>query len=501
MMEKELFTKVTMSKTDYGVGSPRSSIAIINAFKNRKNESAYLKNTFPAGFGSDTNLKSSSSSEGKSEIISKSGLLGRSGSASFVSWTKGGSEFGDEESTIGTADPYANVAGPYYNEIMKPKDNKSLHSSQPTVTNDSDFCLVSTGPMSMISRTKMNSTVTKYEDRKRVFQQPSSMPYLSATLTGGGSSLSPEVYENWLSYQRSDVGEKVWQKKGKDSTYNYSSRDFKADAVNDGDVRIIYTDRIDRDADIIPIREVPKVMPPFLTVEIFTQNQLLKSSTVLFDRSILFKKVSSTMSIMQVKNMVIEEIIAGIAKTFKIDNKASKAGDLLDVKSLFNLQKIDLLFQYFHPIISSWRVINSEVDWLHAKQLCMQHYDSNNSTQKAIAELLNPNHLHHTFPQRDKELQLHEIEEGKITLMYALDKHSEQYILRVMEQYREKRKKLMEESNEHISLKLLTDALANMTGSFKMKGQSHTNLAHSGGNAVQAKTSTTKHSGEDHNDK
>jgi len=83
----------------------------------------------------------------------------------------------------------------------------------------------------------------------KVFQQPSSMPYLSATLTGGGSLLSPEVYEHWLSYQRSNVGEKVWQKKGRDINYNYSSRDFKANTVNDGDVRMIYTDRSDHDAD------------------------------------------------------------------------------------------------------------------------------------------------------------------------------------------------------------------------------------------------------------
>jgi hypothetical protein len=76
-MEKEVFAKVTLTKTDYGVGSPRSSskhlifvllyifnlffaVAIVNAFKNRKVESAFLKNTFPAGFGSDTNSKSTS---------------------------------------------------------------------------------------------------------------------------------------------------------------------------------------------------------------------------------------------------------------------------------------------------------------------------------------------------------------------------------------------------------------------------------------------------------
>ena len=81
---------------------------------------------------------------------------------------------------------------------------------------------------------------------------------------------------------------------------------------------------------------------------------------------------------------------------------------------------------------------------------------------------MNPNKIHQTYPQRDKVLQVHDIEEGKISVMYALDKESEQYILWVMEQYREKRKKLLEDSNEHISLKLLTDALANMTGSIRI---------------------------------
>ena len=80
----------------------------------------------------------------------------RSASASFVSWTKGGSEIVEDESTLETPDPYANVAGPFYNEIMKPKE-KSVYSSQPTVSNDSDFCLVSTGPINIISRSKRDS--------------------------------------------------------------------------------------------------------------------------------------------------------------------------------------------------------------------------------------------------------------------------------------------------------------------------------------------------------
>jgi len=74
---------------------------------------------------------------------------------------------------------------------------------------------------------------------------------------------------------------------------------------------------------------------------------------------------------------------------------------------------------------------------------------------------------------RPHERQMEQLERGKISLMYALQNHSEEYILRIMKHYHEHRRKIAEEDKEHISLKLLTEALSNMTGSFKVKGRSH----------------------------
>lgn len=81
--------------------------------------------------------------------------------------------------------------------------------------------------------------------------------------------------------------------------------------------------------------------------------------------------------------------------------------------------------------------------------------------------------VNHKSQLHPHERQLEQLERGKISLMYALENHSEEYILRIMKHYHERRRRIAEEDKEHISLKLLTEALANMTGSFKVKGRSH----------------------------
>ena len=83
-------------------------------------------------------------------------------------------------------------------------------------------------------------------------------------------------------------------------------------------------------------------------------------------------------------------------------------------------------------------------------------------------------------PKRGHKKNLHardhllkDIEGGKIALMYALEAQTEQRLIFEMERLRDRRKKLLEEEQDHISLKQLTEALANMTSSFKLKGKTH----------------------------
>ena len=112
--------------------------------------------------------------------------------------------------------------------------------------------------------------------------------------------------------------------------------------------------------------------PGTLTLEIFTKNQLLKSGAVLEERSFLLKSLPSDCTVEDVKNAVVKDIIAGIATTFQLD--PTKV--LTDENNFpVNFDRIELLFQYFNPVISSWRAIASEIDWLHAKQLCMSHHE------------------------------------------------------------------------------------------------------------------------------
>ena len=221
-----------------------------------------------------------------------------------------------------------------------------------------------------------------------MFQQPISLPYLSATLADGGkvgdTKMNTEAYESWVSNQQSNVNSKVWLLKGKDLNHNYSSREFRGSSGGGygqaaaRDVRLIRSDNLPVDA----IRDIPKTIPQTLTVEIFTKNQLLKSSTVMKDRSFLLREISSDVNLRDIKRMVIDEIVDGVARTFKLDSAKVGGVKVLYEKGLeregssrLDIERMELVFQYFNPVIDSWRPLADEVDWMHAKQLCMQHFD------------------------------------------------------------------------------------------------------------------------------
>jgi hypothetical protein len=208
------------------------------------------------------------------------------------------------------------------------------------------------------------------------------MPFLTSAVIGGGNVATAsfeniESYQSWLEAQRSGANQKIWLVKGGNLDYNYSSCDFKSTR---GQSRAIV---IGTEGAAAPaIKEIPRTIPGTLTLEIFTKNQLLKSGTVLEDRSCLLKKLPSDCTVEDVKNAVVKEIVAGIATTFQLD--PTKV--LTDENNFpINFDRIELLFQYFNPVISSWRAIASEVDWLHAKQLCMSHHERQTAKQGTLS--------------------------------------------------------------------------------------------------------------------
>jgi hypothetical protein len=205
----------------------------------------------------------------------------------------------------------------------------------------------------------------------QVFNQPAAMPFLTSAITSGGSVSDSfaniESYQSWLEAQRAGANQKIWLVKGGNLDYNYSSYDFKSTR---GQGRTVV---IAAEGTAAPtIKEIPRTIPGTLTLEIFTKNQLLKSGAVLEERSFLLKSLPSDCTVEDVKNAVVKDIIAGIATTFQLD--PTKV--LTDENNFpVNFDRIELLFQYFNPVISSWRAIVSEIDWLHAKQLCMSHHE------------------------------------------------------------------------------------------------------------------------------
>ena len=104
--------------------STKHTVVLKPGFYNRRNQSEYLKNSFPAGFQIKNKL-----TEKLGESILRDNYYSNP-YGSFTEWTKGES-VDDSLSADLTADPYADVAGPYLTEILasRPSGHKPLHDS------------------------------------------------------------------------------------------------------------------------------------------------------------------------------------------------------------------------------------------------------------------------------------------------------------------------------------------------------------------------------------
>lgn len=115
------------------VDQTTNKVVLKPGFQNRRTHSVHLKNAFPAGFRPQQS-KSSANLENHGSIVNDSILNQSVGGVnkSYMSWTKGGDNdgnvhFSDDYDTFENSnilsDPTANMAGPFYSDLMRAKAN------------------------------------------------------------------------------------------------------------------------------------------------------------------------------------------------------------------------------------------------------------------------------------------------------------------------------------------------------------------------------------------
>jgi hypothetical protein len=92
--------------------STKHTVVLKPGFYNRRNQSQYLKNSFPAGFLIKNKL---TDQLGKSVIRD---AVHKNPYGSYTDWTKGESETMNDSVSADLTYPYADVAGPYLTDIL-----------------------------------------------------------------------------------------------------------------------------------------------------------------------------------------------------------------------------------------------------------------------------------------------------------------------------------------------------------------------------------------------
>lgn len=90
----------------------KHTVVLKPGFYNRRNQSQFLKNAYPAGF----QIKSKFTDRLGNSIIREGGVSNPYGS--FTEWTKGETDTLADSVSADLTDPYADVAGPYLADIL-----------------------------------------------------------------------------------------------------------------------------------------------------------------------------------------------------------------------------------------------------------------------------------------------------------------------------------------------------------------------------------------------
>ena len=256
---------------------------------NTRANSAFLKSTFPAGFAS--------LAAKKQKFFSNDGtFLGNSGRStitqtqpkeSFMSWTRG--EEMEEQIFDEDDDPYADVAGPYYRELMKMREQSAMNYIIHGNTSDCSLSAIRAPFHRPESKPNPKARYAIYDSSEsfKVYNVPSALPDLNPALLKSKSALfsshQKSKYDEWVDTQKSNESESVWLKKGNNTDYNYSPYDYTAKDKT----------RTERSSSALPLQAVPRPLPPMITVQLCTLSQMLRSNTALEERSFLFRKLPS----------------------------------------------------------------------------------------------------------------------------------------------------------------------------------------------------------------
>lgn len=272
--------------------------------------------------------------------------------------------------------------------------------------------------------------------------------------------------------------------------FNYSAFDFSASNSNSFSK---YRDQI------TPV--VIPALPNYFITEIFTINQILKSSNIQeHHHQYILKTFTSDVSLQEIKHSIIQDIIESIYNlinnpsaagsvssgamltrhdTFNSleaqvptssrslennpsnssvaheqqlprlgNHRSANAGGLVDV----SIDDIDLILHIFNPQVNSWRVLRGEEDWKQTKyDISTANNFTYNNPVLASTVLFNANNG--------------AISSLTVQLMYALESKSEQRLLleiqRIYAAEREKEEKSGANAREKLSLKDLTLSLEN----------------------------------------
>ena len=241
-------------------------------------------------------------------------------------------------------------------------------------------------------------------------------------------------YDKWLAYQRSDMGEKSWLIKGNAEGHNYSAHDFLGDNSTAAELlataeammttprssqeEALHLSQMQQSSHPTLLTTLPQPLPPYITIEVHTLNQMVRTTKLCEDKHIV-RTIDSRLTLSELKILITNEIVIGIETAFRLyeDSNIHNSGRM-------NLSRIELNFQYFHRYAQSWRVVHSESDWIHVKQ---EHRDELTNTLK---------------------------------LMYSLEKRSEYILLKeIQENYVRQQQERQLRETPHLSLKALTESM------------------------------------------
>lgn len=382
-------------------------------FKNRRDQSTYLKHSFPAGFqlklavNEDFNPRKTP----KYEINDASTHPDK---FSYHSWAKGGSLEEPSEYSNENGDPYADVAGPMLTEMRRNRDYLKDKVSSQLFENDPS-CFVTKCKISIPSKNDLNRSIASLSlsssANTHIFHAPSALPSLP-----GGNSSSTRVYQTmrspqydrWLEDRRNNTADEIWRKRGNDSSFNYSSANVKIDYNNTMPVSL-------------PANNLPKAIPNEIAVEIFTLNQIMKArSSVETANNSYFKYIFSETKLSEFKSLIAYDIVDSL-RTFFPPLESSASVNLESIGSIKEDQ-VDFHMYYYCFLLETWKPLIQESDWIIAKH------------------------------------QANDIE-NNLQIMYKLEARAEELLMQQIQKQYELRKAALEKENPHISIKAITDAL------------------------------------------